>query len=424
MGYERIRVRMAMLDIQELRKRPEKVQENFIRRGTDISVEEILSLDRERLRLQTDVQKLRHEKNQLSKQVACRKKQGQEAEDLLRQIDGLGEKADGLAAALREKTEELQAVLIRLPNLLDDEIGERDEVLYQWKERPVFSFSPADHMELCKRLGLVDYETAGRLMGGGYWIYRGAGARLEWALLNFCLEENQKAGYEMLMLPPVAREQCGFGAGQFPKFSHEVFRIQESELFLIPTAETILVNLYGNQMLKESELPLKYTSYTPCFRKETSKNPKERGMVRGHQFNKVELAQITTPEQSDEAFGQILSQAEALMRRLELHYRVVKLAASECSFGMARTYDIQVWLPAEQAYMEVSSVSNAREYQARRTNTRYRDENGKIHHVHTLNGSGLATSRLFAAILEQNQEDDGHVRIPEVLVPRMGTNIL
>ena len=261
-------------------------------------------------------------------------------------------------------------------------------------------------------------------MGGGYWIYRGAGARLEWALLNFCLEENRQAGYEMLMLPPVAREACGFGAGQFPKFSQEVFRIQDSGLFLIPTAETILVNLHRDQMLNGAELPLKYTAYTPCFRKETGKSPKERGMIRGHQFNKVELVQITAEEQSDAAFEQILSQAEHLMRRLNLHYRVVKLAAAECGFGMARTYDIQVWLPAEQVYMEVSSVSNARAYQARRTNTRYKDDFGRIHHVHTLNGSGLATSRLFAAIIEQNQRADGSIAVPEALLPWMGTNIL
>ncbi len=413
-----------MLDIRELRKHPEKVQKNFDRRGTESSVEEVLALDRERLRLQTALQELRQEKNLLSRQVAGRKKQGLDADDLLESVGALGERLNSLTGSLEKKRQELEMIFQRLPNLLDDDVGEADEVLYQWKEKPVFAFPLAGHMELCKSCGLIDYETAGSLMGGGYWIYRGAGARLEWALLNFCLEENRQAGYEMLMLPPVAREACGFGAGQFPKFSQEVFRIQDSGLFLIPTAETILVNLHRDQMLNGAELPLKYTAYTPCFRKETGKSPKERGMIRGHQFNKVELVQITAEEQSDAAFEQILSQAEHLMRRLNLHYRVVKLAAAECGFGMARTYDIQVWLPAEQVYMEVSSVSNARAYQARRTNTRYKDDFGRIHHVHTLNGSGLATSRLFAAIIEQNQRADGSIAVPEALLPWMGTNIL
>lgn len=415
-----------MLDIRELRKHPEKIQKNFDRRGwrTESSVEEILRLDGERLNMQTTLQELRHEKNQLSLQVAGRKKQGLEAGDLLRSVGRLSQRLDSLTGSLEEKTKELESILWRLPNLLDDDVEEADQVLRQWKDKPVFPFSPKGHMELCKSRGLVDYETAGGLMGSGYWIYRGAGARLEWALLNFCLEENQEAGYEMLMLPPVVREACGFGAEQFPKFAHEVFRIQDSELFLIPTAETVLVNLHRDQILNEAVLPLKYTAYTPCFRKETGKDPKERGMVRGHQFNKVELVQITAEEQSDAAFEQILSQAEHLMRRLDLHYRVVKLAASGCSFGMSRTYDIQVWLPAEQAYMEVSSVSNARAYQARRTNTRYKDGSGRIHHVHTLNGSGLATSRLFAAVVEQNQREDGSVGVPDVLVPWTGTDIL
>lgn len=413
-----------MLDIQEIRKRPQKVQENFNRREVSYSVEEILSLDQEKLRIQTALQELRHEKNLRSGQVAERKKQGLEAERLLASIKTAGEKQERLEQALRLKTEALQRILECLPNLLDEDIGKTDQVIRQWEEKRSFAVPPENHMELCRRHGLIDYETAGRLMGKGYWIYRGAGARLEWALLNFCLEANQKAGYEMLLLPPVAKEACGFGAGQFPKFAHEVFRLQDTALFLIPTAETILVNLYQDQMLGEEELPLKYTACTPCFRRETGKRADERGMIRGHQFNKVELVQIVSEEQSEEAFEQILSQAETLMRQLGLHYRVVKLGAAECSYGMARTYDIQVWLPAEQAYKEVSSVSNARAFQARRTNTRYKGRDGKIHFVHMANGSGLATSRLFAAIVEQYQNRDGSIRIPEVLVPWMGTDVL
>lgn len=413
-----------MLDIRQIREHPEKARENFRRRGMDAPVDEILALDQEKLRLQTVLQERQRQKNQLSKAVSQRKKQGLAADDLLENIQGLKGEVHTLERAFRSKEAHLQGILKRLPNLLDEDVPETDEVLSQYKEKPAFSFSPRSHLELCKRHGLVDYETAGWLMGSGFWIYRGLGARLEWALLNFCLEENQKAGYEMVMLPPVAGEDCGFGAGQFPRFRDEVYRIQDQNLFLIPTAETILANFHRDRILREDELPLRYTAYTPCFRREVSKEPEERGMIRGHHFNKVELAQFAAEDRSEEAFGQVLAQAERLMQKLKLHYRVVKLAAKGCSAAMARTYDIEVWLPAEQKYKEVSSISNARDYQSRRTNTRYKGRDKKLRYAHTVNGSGIATSRVFAAILEQNQTEDGSVRLPEALAPWMGTYVI
>ncbi len=413
-----------MLDIEQIRRHPAYVQENLGKRGIHISIEEFLSLDKERLSLQTDLQDLKHKKNLLSKEVSVRKKEGAGADDLLAVIYAIDHKLDGLEQSLRTKAAQLQDILVRLPNLLDDDVQETSEVLYHYNEKPVFGFQPKGHMELCRRHRLVDYETAADLMGSGYWIYRGAGAKLEWALLNFCLEENQKAGYEMVMLPPVAREICGFGAGQFPKFEDETYKVQDSGNFLIPTAETILVNLHRDKILRHIDLPLKYTSYTSCFRREVSSAPEDRGMIRGHHFNKVENVQFVEEGESDKAFAEILQQAEHLMQQLGLHYRVVKSSARECSAAMARTYDIEVWLPAERIYKEVSSISNARDYQARRTNTRYRDERGKVRHVHTLNGSGLATSRLFAAILEQNQNmENDSIQIPEVLVPWVGTDV-
>ncbi len=413
-----------MLDIRRIRKHPEKARENFGRRGMDPPIDELLALDREKLRLQTALQEKQRQKNVLSRAVAQRKKQGLTAEDLLENIQGLKDETHALECALRSKEAHLQGILERLPNLLDEDVLGADEVLSQYKEKPEFSFPPRSHMELCKRHGLVDYETAGRLMGSGYWIYRGLGARLEWALLNFCLEENQKAGYEMVMLPPVAAEDCGFGAGQFPRFQDEVYKIQDQNLFLIPTAETILVNFHRDKILRQDALPLRYTAYTPCFRREVSKKPEEKGMIRGHHFNKVELAQFAAADRSEEAFEQVLAQAERLMQKLKLHYRVVRLAGAGCSAAMARTYDIEVWLPAEQKYKEVSSISNARDYQSRRTNTRYKGQDGKLHYAHTINGSGIATSRTFAAILEQNQAEDGSVRLPEALAPWMGTNVI
>lgn len=410
-----------MLDIRDLRRQPEQIQENFARRGLTVSVEEILRLDQQKLKLQTELEQMRCEKNRLSKEVAARKKDGRSAEDLLEQIGAMRTRLEDLTAAVERKAEELENWLERLPNLVDDDVSETNEVVCTFGIPPSFTFSPLDHIELCHRHGLVDYETAGSVAGSGYWIYRGAGARLEWALLNFCLAENQKAGYEMLMLPPLAKEICGFGAGQFPRFAGEVYSIAGSDLFLLPTAETVLVNLHRGQVLDGERLPLKYTAYTPCFRREGSRRVQERGMLRGHQFNKVELVQFAAQEWSGEAFAQILSQAQHLLEQLELHYRVVKLSAGECGFSMAKTCDLEVWLPAERTYLEVSSVSNARTFQSRRTNTRYRDSSGKCRYVHTLNGSGLATSRLFAALLEQNQTADGRIRIPQALIPWMGT---
>lgn len=413
-----------MLDIQEIRRHPKQIQENFDRRGINISVKEILQLDERRRKFQTELQELRFRKNQMSKEVSSRKKRGEAADDLLRSIRSLGIKINDLNYSLQLETEQLQKCLNRFPNLLDQDVEGERRILCQFGKRQVFSFQPLDHMELCRRHRLIDYETAGSLMGSGYCIYQGFGAKLEWALLNFCLEENQKAGYEMLMFPPVAGENCGFGAGQFPKFREEVYNVQGTGQFLVPTAETILVNLHQNEIIKDTQLPLKYTAYTPCFRREISKKRDEKGIVRGHSFNKVEMVQFTSKEQSDEAFASLLGQAENLMKQLGLHYRVVKLSAGECSAAMARTYDIEVWLPAEQQYKEVSSVSNARTYQARRSNTRYKDPTGRIHYVHTVNGSGLATSRLFAAILEQNQREDGSIRIPEALTERIGCEMI
>lgn len=413
-----------MLDIQEIRKHPKEVQENFNRRGCKISVEELLKLDREKLKLQTDLQELKHKKNLLSKEVASYKKQGLQANDLLEQIHIIDSRTNQIQCQFEAIVKKLQEILIRLPNLLDKDVLESEEILYKFKEQTEFKYPIKSHLELSKIHHLIDYDRAGNLMGSGYWIYRGIGARLEWALLNFCLQENQKSGYEMIMLPPLAKEECGFFAGQFPKFKEEVYYIEETEQFLIPTAETLLVSLHQNEIVRKSNLPLKYTAYTPCFRKEVSKNNSERGMIRGHQFNKVEMVQFVKEEDSDCAFTEILEQAKSLMEKLDLHYRVVKLPASDCSDSMARTYDIEVWLPAEHMYKEVSSVSNARTYQARRSNTRYKGEDGKLHFVHTLNGSGLATSRLFAAILEQNQNKDGSIKIPEVLVPFVGTDTI
>ena len=281
-----------------------------------------------------------------------------------------------------------------------------------------------DHVELAESLGLIDYERAAKISGRGAWIYTNLGAQLEWALVNYFIQTHLKDGYNFVLPPHLLNEDSGYGAGQFPKFKEDVFWLEglEPKRFLLPTAETALVNIYRNEILKESDLPKKFFAYTPCYRREAgSYRSEERGMIRGYQFNKVEMVQYTKPEDSDKAFEELVGKAEALVAGLGLHYQVSKLAAGDISHAMARTYDIEVYLPSLDIYKEVSSASNARDYQARRTMCRFRDATtGKTRYVHTLNASGLATSRIFPALLEQNQQADGSVIIPEVLQSFMG----
>ena len=286
-----------------------------------------------------------------------------------------------------------------------------------------FDFAIKSHVELCESLGLIDYERGVKVAGAGTWFYTGLGAQLEWALLNFFISEHLKDGFQFMLPPHLLNYDSGFTAGQFPKFEEDVFKLDlpDQFRFLLPTAETALVNYYRNEILDENELPKKFFAYTPCYRKEAGTNrAEERGMIRGYQFNKVEMVEYTKEDDSDRAFEELVGKAQSLMTKLGLHFRISKLAAGDCSHSMARTYDIEVYIPSLDIYKEVSSVSNARSYQARRGMMRYKDSEGKIHYMHTLNGSGLATSRVFPAMLEQYQNADGSVTIPEVLRPFMG----
>ena len=270
-------------------------------------------------------------------------------------------------------------------------------------------------------LGLVDFERGTKLSGHGYWIYTNMGARLEWALINYFIDTHLKNGYEFLLVPHILGEKCGYAAGQFPKFREDVFHLTNDDGFLLPTAETALVNYYRNEILDYQELPKRFFSYTPCYRKEAgSHRTEERGTVRGHQFNKVEMFAFTTKEQSDDMHQELIRNGENILKGLGLHFRVSKLAAADVSASMAKTYDLEVWIPSMNEYKEVSSISNARDYQTRRGMIRYKSADGINEYAHTLNGSGLATSRLLPAIVEQFQNEDGSVTIPEVLRPYMG----
>ncbi len=420
-----------MLDIKLIRSDPEQVKAAIRKREMDLdaTVDEILDIDARRRSLTGQTEALKAEQNAASKQIPQLKKEGGDVAGLMARMKELSariKEEDAALAALEEKQKEL---LLCLPNLPDPDLEsggkENNRPIRVFGEQPSFDFPMKNHVELCESLGLIDYERGAKIAGNGSWIYRGLGARMEWALLNFFVNEHLNDGYELILPPHMLGYECGYVAGQFPKFEDEVYWIQNptssDRRFMLPTAETALVNLHRGEILTEADLPRKYIAYTPCYRREAgSYRSEERGMIRGHQFNKVEMVQYTTPETSDQAFAELVGKAERLVQELGLHYRLSKLAAGDCSFSMARTYDIEVWIPSMGIYKEVSSASNARDYQARRGNVKVRGADGKLRLVHTLNASGLATSRVMPAIVEQYQNADGSVTVPEVLRPYMG----
>ena len=422
-----------MIDIKLLRSNPDFVKAAVKKREMDLDdvIDEILALDQKRREVTGKVESMKAEQNADSKQIPQIKKAGGDASELMARMKALSEQIKTAGEELAGIEEEQKSKLLCLPNLPDEDVvaggKEQNVPLHYFKEQPRFDFEPKNHVDLCESLGMIDYQRGAKLSGAGSWVYRGAGARLEWALLNFFVEEHLNDGYELILPPHMLGYDCGYVAGQFPKFSDEVYWIQNptsnEKKFLLPTAETALVNLHRDEILTAEELPRKYIAYTPCYRREAgSYRSEERGMIRGHQFNKVEMVQYTTPEGSDDAFAEMVGKAERLVQELGLHYRLSKLAAGDCSFSMARTYDIEVWIPSMGIYKEVSSASNARDYQARRGNVRYRGDDKKLHFVHTLNASGLATSRVMPAIVEQYQNADGSVTVPEVLRKFMGTD--
>ena len=414
-----------MLDVTLIRQQPERVREALRKRAVDADLPAFLALDTRFRDTRTAVERLRGERKRISAEIAARRRTGTTADDLQATASTLADQVTKAEGELARLAREQQQFLDALPNLPDEDViagGKENNEVVRTVGTPTPAPPPRDHVQLAQDLGLVDYRRGTALAGNGHWIYRGDGAALEWALLNHFLDSHRRAGYEFVLPPHVLTYEAGYAAGQFPKFADEVFVVEEGEggrpeRFLLPTAETALVNLHRGETLDEAELPRKYVAYTPCYRKESgSHRTADRGTLRGHQFNKVELFQFARPADSDAAQLELLARAEELVAGLGLHYRVTKLAAGDTSPAQAKTYDVEVWLPSLGAYTEVSSVSNAREYQARRGGIRYRSAGGgKAAYVHTLNASGLATSRLLPAILEQHQRPDGTVAVPEVL---------
>ena len=417
-----------MLDINRIRENPEGVKEALKKKLWDADFTELLAWDKRKKELIQFVEGNKAEMNKLSASVPQAKKNGEDVSQIFAKVKQIAAQNAESDKELKELEEKIFNFLAELPNIPDDDLlgggKENNKPIRTFGKKPEFNFPLKDHVELATSLGLVDYDRAAKIAGRGAWIYTNLGARMEWALLNYFISEHLKDGYTFILPPHLLNEASGFGAGQFPKFREDVFWLEglEPKRFLLPTAETALVNVYRDEIMKEEDLPKKLFAYTPCYRREAgSYRTEERGMIRGYQFDKVEMVQYTKPEDSDAAFEELVHKAESLVAGLGLHYQVSKLAAGDISHSMARTYDIEVYLPSMGIYKEVSSASNARDYQARRTMCRYRDNaTGKTRYVHTLNASGLATSRIFPAILEQFQQEDGSVIVPEVLRPWMG----
>jgi seryl-tRNA synthetase len=418
-----------MLDIRRIREKPEEVRQALGKRMDDVDLSGILEDDRQRRALIVEIEALREKRNAASGRIGKMRKAGEDTAALQKEMKALSGRLKNMDAELADVEARLQTALDELPNIPDPDVPAGDktqnEVLRTWGDKPGPLEGARDHMQLATELGLVDYERGAKLGGRGFWLYRGDGARIEWALLNYFVESHLAAGYEFILPPHILTRKCGYTAGQFPKFVDDVFHLQSESkqgFFLLPTSETAIINLHRDEILDGEDLPLRYFSYTPCYRREAgSYRTEERGMIRGHQFNKVELFMFTRPENSVAALEELVSIAEKLVQGLGLHYRVSKLAAKDTSASMAKTLDIEVWIPSMKEYKEISSASNARDYQARRGNIRFRHkESGSRGFVHTLNASGLATSRLLPAILEQHQQSDGTVTLPGVLKERLG----
>ena len=418
-----------MIDQKLIIENPREIEAKLAKKGCVVDFTPFLALVNRRKELLLLVENAKAERNRLSASVPQVKKEGGDVQAIFARVKEISKESADAEAELNKIEEDIKNFLLPLPNLPDDDLlaggKENNKVIQEFGKPMTFPFEAKDHVELCESLGLIDYKRGAKVSGHGCWVYTGLGAQLEWALLNFFISEHLKDGYQFILPPHILNYESGYVAGQFPKFLDDVFSLEgvSPKKFILPTAETALVNLHRDEILSEDELPKKYFAYTPCYRKEAGTyRTEERGMIRGYQFNKVEMFQYTTAEQDMPAFEELVKKATSLMEKLGLVFRVSKLAAEDISASMARTYDIEVYIPSMGIYKEVSSVSTAHQYQARRGMIRYRgkDKDSKPKFVCTLNGSGLATSRVFPAMIEQYQQEDGSVIIPEVLRPWMG----
>jgi seryl-tRNA synthetase len=412
-----------MLDIELLRKNPEFVKERLRLRREDYPrlVDEALRLDEERRSILRELEALRAERNALSKEIGKRKSRGEQTAELEDKVKEIKEKIEGLEGQLSKVEEQLKSVMLSIPNIPHQSVpvgkDETENVeVRRWGVRRDFDFEPKAHYEIGEALGILDFERGASLSGSRFNVMWGWGAKLERALINFMLDFHTSRGYKEVWVPHLVKPEILEGTGQLPKFEEDLYFCERDGLYLIPTAEVPLTNLFRDTIIEEKDLPIYLTAYTPCYRREAGAYGKDiRGIIRQHQFDKVELVKIVHPDTSDQELERLTADAEEILKLLGLPYRVVALCTGDIGFASAKTYDIEVWFPSQNKYREISSCSNCTDFQARRMNTRFKDSEGRKRFVHTLNGSGLAVGRTLAAILENYQQKDGSVVVPEVL---------
>lgn len=416
-----------MIDIALLRRNPDIIRDALRKRGVDFPIDELLKVDEERRGLQKELDEKKHTLNEKSKEIGRLKVEGKDTSSLMEEMRMLSDEISRMDRKLKELEGIFYDMLLRIPNIPHSSVpvgkDESENVeVKRWGEKPSFDFTPLPHWEIGEKLGILDFKRGAKISGSGFTLYMGYGARLEFALISFMLDLHVKEhGYTEVLTPFMVKEESMITTGQLPKFKEDMYKVEGEDLYMIPTAEVSVVNIHRDEVIPEEELPKKYVAYSPCFRLEAGSYGQDvRGIIRQHQFNKVELVKFTTPETSYDELESLLEDAEEVLKRLNLHYRVVALCTGDLGFSAAKTYDIEVWMPSQNRYREISSVSNCEDFQARRGNIRCKRGNEKPRYLHTLNGSGLAVGRTVAAILENYQLEDGRVKVPDVLVPYMG----
>lgn len=416
-----------MLDIKFVRENIDLVRAKLDERGDSIDLDKFSAMDRKRRDILQEVEALRSDRNSVSKEIGARKQNKEDASDLIAKMGGVSSRIKELEEALKETETLLHDLTMTIPNMPHESVvrgtGDEDNpVVRQWGEKPRFDFEPRPHWDIGEELNILDFAAGARIAGARFTVYRGAGARLERALINFMLDlHTTEHGYTEIFTPFMVNSESMTGTGQLPKFEEDLFKIAGTDYYLIPTAEVPVTNIHREEILDEKDLPVDYVAYSACFRAEAGSYGKDtRGLIRQHQFNKVEMVKFTRPEESYDELEKLTASAEEVLKRLGIHFRTVSLCTGDLGFSSAKTYDLEAWLPGQDAYREISSCSNFESFQARRANIRFRrEENSKVEYVHTLNGSGLAIGRTVVAILENCQQKDGSVIVPDALRPYM-----
>jgi seryl-tRNA synthetase len=417
-----------MLDIKRIRSNPDQVKEALRKRQGDYPIDKVLEIDKQRRSLITEMEQMKAKQNQVSKEIPRLKKEGKDVSDVLEEMRKLSDAVKELENQVKELDNQIRDELLAIPNIPHESVveGKSDEdnvEVRKWGEPTKFSFEPKAHWDLGMELGILDFERASKLAGTRFSLFKGKGAMLERALINFMIDLHvNQHGYTEMLPPFMVNRACMIGTGQLPKFEEDMFHLPSKDFFLVPTAEVPLTNYYKDEILDEDMLPIYLTAYTPCFRQEAGSAGRDtRGLIRNHQFDKVEMVKFSKPETSYDELESLTNNAEEVLKKLGLPYRVVMLCTGDLGFSASKTYDVEVWMPSYGRYVEISSCSNFEDYQARRANIRFRRKDSKkVEYVHTLNGSGLAVGRTFAAILENYQQEDGSIIIPEALRPYMG----